>query len=112
MPVKSERENGILIVNVEGRINSADAATFRSELGLATQPDDRAVIMDMESLSYISSGGLRVILEYAQSLNEQDAKFAICSLTGSVSDVFRIGGFGQVVNICATRSEAIAAVTR
>lgn len=111
MSVKSERESGILIVNVEGRINSADAATFRSELGSATQLDDRAVIMDMESLDYISSGGLRVMLEFAQTLNEQGAKFALCSLSSSVSDVFRISGFHRVVTVCSDRDEAVAAVT-
>ncbi len=112
MPVSSERDDGILTVKPEGRINSADAAIFRHELVSATEPGDRAVIMDMESLDYISSGGLRVMLEFAQTLSEQDAKFALCSLKSSVNDVFRISGFDRVVTICTTRDEAVAAVSR
>ena len=112
MPVKYERDKGILIVQPEGRINSADASVFRHELDSATEPDDRAVIMDMESLRYIGSGGLRVMLEFAQALEKQDAKFALCSLSGSVQDVFRISGFERVVTICPTRDEAMTAVTR
>ena len=112
MPVENERDNGILIVKPAGRINSADAGMFRDVLDSATKPDDRAVIMDMESLDYISSGGLRVMLEFAQALDEQDAKFALCSLKSSVNDVFRISGFDRVVTICPTRDEAVAAVSR
>ena len=111
MPMKYERDNGILFVMPEGRINSADAAIFRRELNTATEPDDRAVVMDMESLNYISSGGLRVMLEFAQTLDEQNAKFALCSLSGSVQDVFRISGFDRVINVCDTRDDAVAAVT-
>ena len=110
MRVKREREDGILILELEGRINSADGAIFRSELHQALDPDDRAVILDMESLDYISSSGLRVMLEFAQSLVERDARFAICSLTGSVSDVFRISGFERVITIRATRADAVSAV--
>ena len=109
---KCEREDGILLVELEGRINSADAAVFRNELHQVLEPDDRAVILDMESLNYISSGALRVMLEFAQSLIDRDSRFAICSLTDSVNDVFRISGFDRVVTICATRDEAVAAVSR
>lgn len=109
---KCEREDGILLVEVEGRINSADAAIFRNGLYQTLEPDDRAVILDMESLGYISSSGLRVMLEFAQSLIDRDSGFAICSLTDSVSDVLRISGFDRVVTICATRDEAVAAVRR
>ena len=112
MPVSYGRADGILIVKPAGRINSADAAMFRNDLDAAAEPDDRAVIMDMESLDYISSGGLRVILGFAQALDEQKAKLALCSLKSSVNDVFRISGFDRIVNICATREEAVAAVSR
>ena len=111
MPMKYERDKRILFLMPEGRINSADAALFRRELNIATEPDDRAVVMDMESLNYISSGGLRVVLELAQSLDEQHAKLALCSLSGSVRDVFRISGFDRVVNVCDTRDDAVSAVT-
>ena len=112
VPIGHHRDNGILIIQPEGRINSADAMIFQHELNSAVGADDRAVIMDMEALTYISSGGLRVMLELAQTLNDRGARFALCSLSTSVQDVFRISGFGRVVTICDTRDEAMKKVAR
>ena len=112
MPIGHHRDNDVLIIQPEGRINSADAAIFRHELNAAVDADDRAVVMDLEALTYISSSGLRVMLELAQTLNDRGARFALCSLSGSVQDVFRISGLGQVFTVSATRDEAMKKVAR
>ena len=112
MPVTHERENGVLTIRLQGRINSADANVFQHDLNTATDSGDQAVVMDMESLDYISSGGLRVLLEYAQALEIRGARFAVCSPAGSVQEVFRISGFEQILTICATHDDAVVSVSR
>ena len=112
MPVGHHRDNGVLIMQPTGRINSADAQVFRHEINAAIDANDVAVVMDMEALDYISSGGLRVLLEFAQALGERDVRFVLCSLSNSVQDVFRISGFDRVVTIRGARDEAIVAVAR
>lgn len=111
MPMQYDRTDGTLVIHPEGRINSADAPEFRASLDSVTQTDDQAVILNMESLTYISSGGLRILLEFAQELNKRGSGFAICSLSSSVRDVFRISGLDRVVTICASPDEAVAAVS-
>ena len=110
MPIEVNRNNGTLIIQTEERVDSANAQAFFQELESAIGSDDRAVVMDMERLAYISSAGLRVILQTARKLQQQQAKFAICSLTGSVREVFEISGFDRVIDIHSTQAEAVAAV--
>ena len=112
MPIGHHKENGVLIMQPTGRINSSDAPAFRHEIDAAIDANDMAVVMDMEALDYISSGGLRVLLEFAQALGERDARFALCSLSSSVQDVFRISGFDRMLTIRDARDEALIAVTR
>ena len=66
MPIEVNRDSGTLIIHTEERVDSANAQTFFQELETAIESDDRAVVMDMERLSYISSAGLRVILQTAR----------------------------------------------
>ena len=111
MPIDSHRDNGTLIIQTEERVDSVNAQAFYQELDSAIESDDRAVVMDMEKLAYISSAGLRVILQTARKLQQQNAKFAICSLSGTVREVFEISGFDRVIDIHSSQAEAVAAVS-
>ena len=66
--------------------------------------------MDMEELIYISSAGLRVILQVSKQLERRSVRFAICSLSKPVREVFEVSGFDQVIDIRPSRAEALAAV--
>lgn len=111
MPIESHRDSGTLIIQTEERVDSANAQAFYQELDSAIESDDRAVVMDMERLAYISSAGLRVILQTARKLQQQNAKFAICSLSGTVREVFEISGFDRVIDIHPSQADAVAAVS-
>ena len=108
MAVNSARENGTLIARTDGRIDGANAREFQVALEDAIDPSDRTVILDMEKLSYISSAGLRVILMTAKTLQKQNAKFAICSLSPAIREVFQISGFDRIIPIPSSQEEAMS----
>jgi anti-anti-sigma factor len=111
MGVKTERQGDTLIAKTDGRVDSANAREFQTALEAAIGASDRAVILDMEDLSYISSAGLRVILLTAKTLRNQNAKFAVCSLSQPIREVFEISGFDQIISIHASQAEALTAFT-
>jgi stage II sporulation protein AA (anti-sigma F factor antagonist) len=111
MEVNTERENGTLIAKIEGRVDGANAREFEDALEAAIGEDDRAVIMDFEALSYISSAGLRVILLTARTLRERDKEFVVCSLSDPIREVFEISGFDKIIPVHVSRSEALAAIS-
>ena len=67
-------------------------------------------VLNMENLSYISSAGLRVILLVAKQLQGKSAKFGMCSLSESISEVFQISGFDKIIPTHATQAEAISSL--
>jgi anti-anti-sigma factor len=107
MKVNTERQQDTLIAKTEGRIDGSNAREFQVALDAAIDASERAVILDMEQLSYISSAGLRVILLTAKALQNQKAKFAICSLSASIREVFEISGFDKIISIHANQAEAL-----
>ena len=110
MDVTTERENGVLSVWVEGRIDGSTVLAFHEAIETAIEDGDQAVIVDCERLSYIGSAGLRTMLAIAKAVSNRDARFALCSLPDSVLKIFEKSGFDTIITIRASRTEALAAL--
>ena len=110
MTTESSRETRALVIRAGDRLDSANALDFHNQLGLAIETTQRAVVVDMEELIYISSAGLRVILQVSKELERRSVRFAICSLSKPVREVFEVSGFDRVIDIRPSRAEALAAV--
>lgn len=108
--VTSERRDGVLWLCVSGRINILNATQFEEAVANAIEDSDRAVIMDLEKMVYISSAGLYAILKIAKIMWQHDAAFALCELSNSVRLVFERIGFASIIAIHSTRVEALASL--
>ena len=106
--IESTRNNGILTLKVAGRLDSGNADFFHNQVKATFADDDRAVIMDLSGLEYISSAGLRIMSMVAKTLEKRNAKFALHSLSDSIKEVFQISGFDKVINIHASQSQALS----
>lgn len=106
MDLTTERSENVVCVDVKGRIDGSTAVAFEESVRNAFEESDRAMIMDFRELAYISSAGLRVILLTAKSLQSQDAKLVLCSLSDQIREVFKISGFDKLLPIHETREEA------
>lgn len=111
MEVSSERDGSALVVAVDGRIDGSNSQEFQDRFEEVIEDGDRAVVLDMGKLTYISSSGLRATLLLARRLQRQQAKFAICSLSPSIKEVFEISGFDRIIQVLASREEATQAVS-
>lgn len=110
MELISERHGDILVIDAWQRIDGTNARSFEEALRNATTGDERAVVIDLDQLTYISSAGLRVMLIAARQLKQQNAEFALCNLSGPVRSVFEISGFDRIIPIHASKDGALASV--
>ena len=62
MEISTERKGDVLVAGAQDRIDGANAREFQEALQAVIDDSDRAVVLDLEQLTYISSAGLRVIL--------------------------------------------------
>ncbi len=110
MEVGVERQEGTLVAKAQGRIDGINASEFEQALRQAIAEDDKAVVLDLAELSYISSAGLRAILLIAKLLSQRGAKFGLCELSAPIREVFEISGFDKIVSIHQSRADAVSAV--
>ena len=111
MRVTIERDGETLVAMAEDRVDGTNASEFQQALEGAIGESDRVVILDCEQLSYISSAGLRVVLLTARALQRQNSKFAVCSLSEQIREVFEISGFDKIIPVHDTRAEALTALS-
>ena len=110
MEITTENKGGALIARAEGRIDGANARDFESAVQAAISEWEGSVIIDCGNLSYISSAGLRAILLIAKTLGKRKVKFALCSLSAPIAEIFQISGFDQIISTHPSQDEALAAV--
>ncbi len=108
MNVEVQRQDGNLIALVDGTVDGNNAVEFQTTLQGAVQEGDKSMVLDLSSLSYISSAGLRVLLLVAKDLQNRGANFAICSLQGQVGELFSVSGFDQIIAIHDSQEAALA----
>ena len=110
MDVKLDRNDGVVVIGVAGRLDAGDAMDFEGTVRNGIEDADRAVVMDMGELGYISSAGLRAVLLIAKNLKKSNTAFAVCSLPDNIGDVFRMSGMDKIIAVHGSKAEALASL--
>lgn len=109
--IQVDQSKGVLMIAVSGEIKGLSGREFHRAIFEEIQEQDVPIVLDLEGLTYINSMGLRSILLIAKRQQENKAKFAVCSLSKPMREVFEITCFDRIMPVLDSRSEAIATVT-
>ncbi|MBQ1512491.1 MAG: anti-sigma factor antagonist [Erysipelotrichaceae bacterium] len=94
--IKSELNNEILTVGLQGHIDSNNAADVEAEITEARSSGDiKNVVIDMQDLQYISSAGLRILLRLKKIYPE----LRVVNVSSEVYEVLNITGFTEMMNV-------------
>ncbi|MBN1930843.1 MAG: STAS domain-containing protein [Desulfobacterales bacterium] len=107
MEVIEEKQNDIYIIKPKGRLDSNTSPEFEKKIFEIIEKGSRNMIIDFESLDYVSSAGLRVILKVAKQLKHSDGRVILCSMEDYVKEVFEIAGFDSIIPIVPNRGDAL-----
>ncbi len=107
MEIIEEEKNGAYIFRIAGRLDSKTSPEFETRVYHAIEKGFVKLIMDCETLGYISSAGLRVILKATKDLKPSRGKLILCTLQEYVKEVFEIAGFDTIIPITAGVGEAL-----
>ena len=96
MSVTMKTENGKPVVNLTGRITSANAAAVEQEISAVIGDyAGKALTVDLGELEYISSAGLRVLLR----LRKRFAGMEMVNVSTDVYEIFEMTGFTEMMPI-------------
>jgi anti-sigma B factor antagonist len=108
----AERKSGdVNIVSIGGRLDAYNAAEAEKKLDELIQAGEVKIVLNLESLEYISSSGLRVFLAQLKKVRKQQGDIKLCCMKANIKEVFDIAGFTQLFNISESEDAAGAGFT-
>jgi anti-sigma B factor antagonist len=96
--ITEETRGGWRVVGVKGRADSGAADDLEAALRSAVEQHPK-VAADLGALDYISSAGLRAVLQAARAAQTRSVEFAVCGMSGPVEKVFNMSGMHHVLTI-------------
>lgn len=108
MEITTTNRDGATILAVAGRIDTATAPALEQVINQEIDNQHRKILLDFSAVSYISSGGLRVLLATAKKLKNPGDRFALCCLNAEVMKILKLAGFTSIFSISPSEGEARA----
>jgi anti-sigma B factor antagonist len=105
--VTSREENGVQVVEVEGKLNTGASPDLDKYLTALVEDGAIKILLNLEYLDFIASTGLRVILATGKKLVGVGGKLVICNPNLVVMDVLKISGFSQMFDVFESEDEAL-----
>jgi anti-anti-sigma factor len=94
----SETVNDIVTITLAGELDASVAPQFRSEVEKTSALAPRALVLQMQDLTYMASAGLRVLVFTKQKMGP-DVSVYVVAPQEPVLDTLRLSGFHQSVVI-------------
>ena len=107
--VSSRDENGVQVVEVEGKLNTSASPDLDKFLSVLLEEGATKILLNLEYLDFIASTGLRVILATGKKLVGVGGKLVICNPNLMVMDVLKISGFSKMFDVFDNEEEALGA---
>ena len=95
---KNFGEDNTLCIKPKGRIDISSAEDFSKEV-LSSVNNIENLVLDFSEITYVSSAGLRAILEIAKNIEINNGNLHIANVPRNILDIFRMTGFDKILNI-------------
>ena len=97
MTIEKNLNGAELIVNIAGRLDTTTAPELEKEL-MDSIEGIAKLVLDFAELEYLSSAGLRVLLQAQKTMNKQ-GEMIIKNVNETINDIFEVTGFIDILTI-------------
>ena len=108
MEIQAQRVENILILSLDGRLDAFGAEQLDAALKSQLTEEDRAVVIDLAQVAYLSSGGIRTLLATEKRLKPRGSGIQLCCVQSYPLKVLAMAGFDQFFAIHPTQEVALA----
>jgi anti-anti-sigma factor len=108
MEITTKTQDGATVLALTGRVDTTTAADLELAINQQIELGNRKILINFSGVTYISSGGLRVLLATAKKLRTEEDRYALCCLCAEVHKVLKLAGFTTIFSIYTSEGEAIA----
>jgi anti-anti-sigma factor len=107
MQATVEHVGALLVVTVDGRLDTASAPAFDAQLAPLLAEPRPHILLDMAETTYISSAGLRSILQLVKHAAAHGGRVGLFAAPPHIMEVVEISGFPSLLDIYPDREAAL-----
>ena len=96
MEIQLKTSGQQLKVTLKGFLDTMTSPQLEEKLDLSKITE---LVIDLKSVEYVSSAGLRVLLSFHKTMMAKGGKLIITNLTDSVKEIFDMVGYSAILNI-------------
>jgi anti-sigma B factor antagonist len=104
--VRKDSRPGAVVYRISGKLDAVSGPDLGS--AIAVGEENPRLILDLRQVSYVSSAGLKGIIQAVRRVQAAKGAVAIFGLQPLVREVFDAAGFGNIIPIAADEGEARA----
>ncbi len=90
-----ERVGDVEICRISGKLDANTASEVEKNLQNAINSGNKKLVLDLQGLDYISSAGIRVLLQTNKKMESFKGEMIITSLNKKVLEIFTISGLNH-----------------
>lgn len=95
MEIKKEVNGGVCVLQPFGRIDTLTSGELEKEINDCCS-DCKKLVLDMSEVDYVSSAGIRVIIQAHQTVGKDS--FTLKNVSRNVMQLLTMTGFDKVLN--------------
>lgn len=113
MEITHRRLNRVDLVEVSGRIDAATSSQLKQQIEALFEEGRYRIVLDLAQLEYVSSPGLRVLIEARKKAREwkitdlEGGDIRIANLPPRIKEVFDLTGFTSLFELYSDTVEAV-----
>lgn len=107
MKISTRQSDDVLIVDMEGRLDSRTAVDSNDEMERILKVGSKHIIVNLEKLAFLTSAGMRVLLVTAKLQQSTGGQLRLCSANELVTEALETAGFSRLLRLYPTEAEAI-----
>jgi anti-anti-sigma factor len=107
MQVTVSEMRRVTLIEVTGRIDSTNATKLGEALGEQIDAGRNQIVLDLSSVDYMSSAGLREMVAAAKRVRNSNGDLRLASPSARVREVLELAGLNMIFQVYPTQVEAV-----
>jgi anti-anti-sigma factor len=99
LEITLQHSESAVVLHAAGPVDSNTIAQLQEPLLRAAEGPTGAVELDLAEVSYMSSAGLRVLLQAAKALQKRGERLRLVNVPSQIYNVMNLAGFTSFIDI-------------
>jgi len=110
MEINTKRQGPISVVALKGRLDVLTSKNLKDAILVEIDAGVTHLVLDFTRLEYVSSAGLRVLLEARKLLKPKDGTVALSGVQSFIMTILNSTGFDTLFSVYPTSEDAVGSI--